>query len=326
MKFTKKNIEEKLLELPGLNPEVTISQNEINAIQIDDDKLSIDFNIQRTRTPAFQNFQKNVLKLLKIELGIDKVSLQFLPAPDPQELQQQQLASHLNPNSKYIAVVSGKGGVGKSTVTVGIAKALQAQGKKVAIIDADIYGASIPQILQIGKSAPQILDNKVKPFDSNGIEVISSSLLISDYKPVMWKGPMLSKMLTQFFTDVAWSSDIDYFLLDMPPGTGDIMLELSRIVPHSEMLIITTPQDDAAAVATKAGIAALELEHPIIGVIENMSYVACEKCGDKNYIFGQGGGYYVAEALGSECLAQLPLSQNISLDDYQPIIHEILEA
>ncbi|MGL5043235.1 MAG: P-loop NTPase [Culicoidibacterales bacterium] len=291
----------------------------ITNISIDEhNKVSLTFDFVKSRQKEFLAFQQTLLKRLKIDLAIEKVSLNFAQeAP--------LIITPTNPqaNSRYIAIISGKGGVGKSTVTVNLARSLHKQGQKVAIIDADIYGASIPQIMQIQKSPPKISGKQVKPFIVGGIEVISSSLLISEHRPVMWKGPMLSKLLRQFFTDVAWSSDIDVFLIDMPPGTGDIMLELKHNVPNCEMIVVTTPQDDAAFVATKAGLAAIELEHEILGIIENMAYVDCGSCSTKNFVFGTGGGAYVAEALGCEILGQIPLTALDTLAHYPPIIAQI---
>lgn len=275
---------------------------DIQQLVYEADKLLITFSFAKTASKDFSLFQRQLLSSLKVELGIPKVQLNFqIASTKPTFI----LPSHQQ--SKFIAIASGKGGVGKSTVTVGIAQALQKLGKKVAIIDADIYGASIPQILKLNHVAPQVVDGKVKPFVHETIELISSSLLIRDNKPVMWKGPMLSKLLKQFFIDVAWSNEIEYFLIDMPPGTGDIMLELHHILPQAHALVVTTPQEDAAYVATKAGLALLDLEIELLGIIENMSYVECEHCHQKTYVFGQSGGAYVSEALSTPLIDQIPL-------------------
>ena len=302
-----------------------LTDDVIKHIEYTDGKLTLDLAIPRYRDKNFQTFQKKLLQTLKIELAIDKVALNFESAPTTEDYIAG-LQTFARPNSRYLTIISGKGGVGKSTVTVQLAKALTAVGKKVAIIDADIYGASIPQIMQVPKHAPQIAGMQVKPFEKDGIELISSSLLLAEHKPVMWKGPMLSKMLKQFFSDIAWSETIDYFLIDMPPGTGDALLELQHIIPQTEMLVVTTPQEDAAYVATKAGLAALDLEHQIFGVLENMSYVLCDNCTTRNYVFGKGGGYYVAEAIGSECIAEIPLREVQELDDYAPVVERLLQS
>ncbi|GBU11354.1 iron-sulfur cluster carrier protein [Erysipelotrichaceae bacterium] len=304
------------LNVPKSNTLLSTIEDTIEIAYLDE-KLTMTFDFPRTRDKTFTAFQKELLTIIKIKLGIDKVILNFT------ELAAVEINAKNTvtlPDARYIAIVSGKGGVGKSTITVNLAKALMKKGKKIAIIDADIYGSSIPKILQIPKKSPEIIGIQVNPFIIDGIQVISSSLLISENKPVMWKGPMLSKLLRQFFTDVAWHQDTDFFLIDMPPGTGDIMLEVQSIIQRCEMLVITTPQLDAAYVATKAGVAALELGHDIIGVIENMSYVPCTNCSEKNYVFGRGGGYYVAEALGSDLLAEIPLTQELTTGYYDDLV------
>jgi ATPases involved in chromosome partitioning len=273
---------------------------EISFDQDNRDKLVVTFGFAKTQTAEFSAFQRTLLKLLKIDYGIPKVQLFF-----------HDITSPTLSKARYIAVGSGKGGVGKSTVAIGLAKGLAALGHKVAIIDADIYGASIPQILKIKRSTPQVMENKIAPFYAADIQVISSSLIITDNKPVMWKGPMLTKLLRQFFTDVAWDPETDFFIIDMP--TGDIMLELQQIMPTCEVLLVTTPQEDAAFVATKAGLIMLELGQKIMGVVENMSYITCVKCGNKQYIFENGGGNYVAEALSTPLLAEIPVASKSEL-------------
>lgn len=298
----------------------SLTNADIKNINYDEDKLIIEFTFHKTRDKQFIDFQRALLQKLKLEMGIQKVQLLFVEAP----IETTVAVNPINPHTKYIAIASGKGGVGKSTVTIGLAKALAQLGKKVAIIDADIYGASIPQILKLPKTQPIVKDNKVAPFIIDGMQIISSSLIISQDKPVMWKGPMLSKLLKQFIRDVAWDSDTEYVFLDMPPGTGDIMLEITQSLPNCQMLVVTTPQEDAAYIATKAGLALLELNHDIIGVIENMSYVVCDQCGTKKYVFGKDGGFYVAEALGSELLAQIPLSDDDNHEAYTALAQTIL--
>jgi|GEM_PF-2057585 len=270
---------------------------EISFDQDDCDKLVITFGFAKMQTAEFSTFQRTLLKLLKIDYKIPKVQLFF---------QDVDVANLFTPKARYIAVGSGKGGVGKSTVAVELSKGLAALGHKVAIIDADIYSASIPQILKIKRSTPQVVENKIAPFYAADIQVISSSLIITDDKPIMWKGPMLNKLLRQFFTDVAWDPETDFFIIDMP--TGDIMIELQQIMPACEILLVTTPQEDAAFVATKAGLIMLELGQKIMGVVENMSYITCDKCGNKQYIFENGGGNYVAEALSTPLLAEIPVA------------------
>lgn len=206
---------------------------------------------------------------------------------------------------KFIAVASGKGGVGKSTVTVQLAKALSRLGYQVGIVDADIYGFSIPAIMGI-EDLPIIEDGHILPVEHDGVKVMSMSFFIKDNNPVIWRGPMLGKMLRQFIEEVHWG-EVDYVLIDMPPGTGDIALDVHQMFPQCREIIVTTPHTAASHVAVRAGMMAIQTEHQIIGVIENMSYYQCVGCGDKAYLFGQGGGQALAEEFNTTLLAQIPI-------------------
>jgi ATP-binding protein involved in chromosome partitioning len=230
---------------------------------------------------------------------------------------------HKRPDVQFIAIASGKGGVGKSTVTVNLAQALTRRGKRVGIIDADIYGFSIPDMMGI-EEKPQIIHNTILPVEHHGVKVISMGFFVENNAPVIWRGPMLGKMLGQFFTDVAWG-DVEYILLDLPPGTGDIALDVHQMLPTSKEIIVTTPHPTASYVAARAGAMAKQTNHEIIGVIENMSYLACSKCGSQEYVFGRGGGAALAEQLQTRLLAQLPLgapANHPSEPDYSTSIYK----
>lgn len=223
----------------------------------------------------------------------------------------------------FIAVASGKGGVGKSTVTVNLAAALARLGKKVGLIDADIYGFSVPDMMGI-EEAPLVEDGEILPVERFGVKVMSMGFFIQDNNPVIWRGPMLGKMLRQFFNDVRWG-ELDYLLLDFPPGTGDIALDVHQMVPQSREIIVTTPHATAAFVAARAGTMALRTEHEVLGVVENMAYYECPKCGEKDYIFGRGGGARLAESLHTELLAQIPLGapdNHPSEPDFSPSVYK----
>lgn len=231
----------------------------------------------------------------------------------------------LDPSSgvTYIAVASGKGGVGKSTVTVNLAAALAREGKKVGIIDADIYGFSIPDMMGI-EEAPKLVEQKIQPVERFGVKVISMSFFVQDNAPVIWRGPMLGKMLRNFFAEVEWG-DVDYILLDLPPGTGDVALDVHQMIPQSKELIVTTPHATAAFVAARAGAMALQTNHEILGVVENMAYYVCSGCGQKDYIYGRGGGAKLAEELRTELLAQIPLGapdNHPSEPDFSPSVYK----
>ncbi len=223
--------------------------------------------------------------------------------------------------TQVIAVASGKGGVGKSSVTVNLAKALAAHGLSVGVLDADIYGHSVPAMLGVADSRPTAVEDMIMPVPTNGLKVISIGML----KPrrdqvVAWRGPILDRALTQMLGDVYWG-DLDFLLLDLPPGTGDVAISLGQKLPNAEVLVITTPQAAAAEVAERAGTMASMLNQRVIGVVENMSYLVttCPHCGevDTHHIFGTGGGADVARALSTRLgypvslLAQIPLDPQL---------------
>jgi ATP-binding protein involved in chromosome partitioning len=206
---------------------------------------------------------------------------------------------------KFISIVSGKGGVGKSTVTVNLAMGLARQGMKVGIIDADIYGFSIPSMMGI-EQRPVVIDETILPVEKYGVKVMSMGFFIQDNAPVIWRGPMLGKMLRNFLTEVYWGQ-LDYLLLDMPPGTGDVALDVYKFIPQCEQIIVTTPHSTAAFVAARAGTMALQTtKQPIIGVIENMAWYE-KPDGDREYVFGENGGGVLAKELKVDLLAQIPL-------------------
>ncbi|WP_068777706.1 Mrp/NBP35 family ATP-binding protein [Paenibacillus sp. FJAT-26967] len=231
----------------------------------------------------------------------------------------------LDPQSpvQFIAIASGKGGVGKSTVTANLAVALARLGKKVGIMDADIYGFSIPDMMGI-EEQPQLIDNRIHPVVKFGVKVISMGFFVEDNSPVIWRGPMLGKMLHNFFHEVDWG-ELDYLLLDLPPGTGDIALDLHQLLPQSKEILVTTPHATAAFVAARAGAMAVQTQHDIIGVVENMAYYECSKCGEKDYVFGRGGGAMLAEQLHTKLLAQIPLGapvNHVSEADFSPSVYK----
>ncbi|XEC94588.1 Mrp/NBP35 family ATP-binding protein [Paenibacillus tarimensis] len=231
----------------------------------------------------------------------------------------------LSPNSgvQFIAVASGKGGVGKSTVTVNLAVALARQGKRVGIIDADIYGFSVPDMMGI-EERPEIVGERVVPIEKFGVRVISMGFFVEDNSPVVWRGPMLGKMLRNFFNEIEWG-ELDYMLLDLPPGTGDVALDVHQMIPQSKEIIVTTPHATASFVAARAGAMAIKTEHEIMGIVENMSYYECGSCGEREYIFGKGGGARLAETLHTDLLAQIPLGapeNHPSEPDFSPSVYK----
>lgn len=214
--------------------------------------------------------------------------------------------------TRVYAVASGKGGVGKSSVTVNLAAALAGMGRKVGLIDADIYGHSVPRMLAV-TGTPTESQHRIVPPSAHGIKVISIGMLTAGNDPVVLRGPMLHRVLEQFLADVHWG-DLDVLLLDLPPGTGDIALSLAELVPASELLVVTTPQQAAAEVAERAGAIAVQTHQRIVGVLENMSWLPCPHCGHRIDVFGTGGGQSVAAALTRTLGTHIPVLGQIPLD------------
>lgn len=329
--------------------------NQIRDILIKDNVVRITFVIADTNNEAFkQELQEQADAALKA-LGAERVHIRFraltdLELVDIRQLeaggtehaksgldemqrqrqaelaaQQQGMPPLLRPDSKtvFIAVASGKGGVGKSTVTANLAVALARLGKKVGIMDCDIYGFSIPDMMGL-EGQPELEGDKLLPPERFGVKVISMGFFVENNSPVIWRGPMLGKMLRNFFNEVEWG-ELDYMLLDLPPGTGDIALDVHQLIPHSKEIIVTTPHATAAFVAARAGAMALHTKHEIVGIVENMAYYSCSDCGKKDYVFGRGGGAKLAEELHTKLLAQIPLGapdNHPSEADYAPSIYK----
>ena len=205
-----------------------------------------------------------------------------------------------------IAVGSGKGGVGKSTTTVNLAAALAKRGHTVGLLDADVWGFSIPRMLGVRENPTVVDERLIIPPEAYGFKMISIGNFVPEDNPVMWRGPMLHKALQQFLTDVHWE-DPEYLLIDMPPGTGDISISLSQFAPGATMILVTTPQMAAERVAERAGHMAGKVGMPVGGVIENMAYAICPSCGERTYPFGTGGGQALADVFDTPLLGQVPL-------------------
>lgn len=228
------------------------------------------------------------------------------------------IQSHLAPKGmtavsgvkNIIAVASGKGGVGKSTSAVNLALALSAEGARVGVLDADIYGPSQPRMLGIAGKPDSLDGKKLEPMVNYGVQSMSAGYLIDEETPMIWRGPMVTQALEQLLRDTNWK-DIDYLVVDMPPGTGDIQLTLSQKVPVSGAVIITTPQDIALLDARKGLKMFEKVNVPVLGIIENMSTHICSNCGHEEHIFGEGGGQRIAEQYGVDLLGSLPLDIRI---------------
>ena len=219
-----------------------------------------------------------------------------------------------------IAVSSGKGGVGKSTVAANLAVALAQQGARVGLMDADIYGPNIPRMMGIN-AAPPVANEKIIPLQAHGVKIMSLGFMIERDQPAIWRGPIIMKIISQFLRDVQWG-ELDYFFVDMPPGTGDAQLSLVQATMVHGAIIVTTPQEVAAGDALRGAKMFERVAVPVIGVVENMSYFICPHCEQRHYIFGEGGGKRLSEELGVPVLGQIPFFPGVlqSGDRGQPIV------
>ncbi|TWX57694.1 iron-sulfur cluster carrier protein ApbC [Colwellia hornerae] len=284
---------------PDIDPEITLEKG--NDIVI---KLSLPFPCNSELHLVSEALTKEV-----------KQTVRFAIKYNVQPVRRHELAGIKN----IIAIASGKGGVGKSTTAVNLAYALIAEGASVGILDADIYGPSIPTLLGLKGAKPSSDDGKLlTPINANGLSAMSLGFLVDEDDATVWRGPMASRAFSQLLNETDWQG-IDYLIVDMPPGTGDIQLTLSQQVPVAAAVVITTPQDIALADAIK-GLAMFEqVKVPVLGIIENMSYHQCENCGHHSHLFGEGGGQRVADKYDTQLLGQLPLDVNIRRDADQGV-------
>jgi ATP-binding protein involved in chromosome partitioning len=265
--------------------------------------------------PIKSHFQTGVTTAVKAVAGVTHVNVGFdVLTPDEKAGLQRTLGrpgglpeGALAQVQNVICIGSGKGGVGKSSLTVNLAAALQGEGKKVGILDADVWGYSVPRMLGLGGRRPSVsAERKILPLESHGLKVISIGFFIKEDEAVVWRGPMLHKALTQFLEDVAWG-ELDYLLIDLPPGTGDVSMTLSQLLPQALFVIVTTPQETAQKVARRSAQMADKVNLEIAGVIENMSGFTAPD-GERYPIFGEGGGQALADELEVPLLGSVPLT------------------
>ncbi|MGI6541685.1 MAG: Mrp/NBP35 family ATP-binding protein [Limnochordia bacterium] len=297
------------------DPELHRSLTSLNMIQdvvIEGNDVTVTVALTTKGCPMKTTIVRSVEEKLQSLPGIGKVKVNLTEMTAKQKLSlfgSKPTSPIADPNGKtqVIAVASGKGGVGKSTVTVNLAAALKQLGLDIGILDCDIYGFSVPRMLGVENVKPNAVEGRIMPVPAYGMKVISMGNFVSDNSPVIWRGPMLGKVLQQFLTDVYWGEP-DVLLLDLPPGTGDMALDVARMIPKSNLLVVTTPEKLAAGVASRAAQMADKTNQRILGVVENMSAFVCPCCGEQTAIFGTDGGKELAEQLNVPLLGQIPLT------------------
>ncbi len=239
------------------------------------------------------------------------------PTPKPVPAQQ---PVHFPELGKVIAISSGKGGVGKSTVATNLATALAQGGARVGLMDADVYGPNVPRMMGVN-APPAVLKEKIVPLEAHGVKIISLGFLIERDQPAIWRGPIVMKIVNQFLRDVAWGQ-LDFFIVDMPPGTGDAQLSLVQATHVAGAVIVTTPQEVAIGDALRGAKMFQRVNVPVLGIVENMSWFECPHCGKPSALFGSGGGERLANELGLPLLGQVPLQPRVleAADRGQPIV------
>ncbi len=291
----------KQVQDPDLHKDI-VSLGFIRNLKIDSGKVSFDMNLTTPACPVKDQMRDQAVALVKGLPGVENVEVKMtsevraMPQLDK---------SALKGVRTIVAVGSGKGGVGKSTIAVNIAAALAASGARVGLLDGDIYGPTTPIMLGL-ELPPKSIGNRMFPQEAAGLKFISMGLLVKSDQPLIWRGPMAHKALQQCLFDVEWG-ELDYLIVDLPPGTGDVHLTLAQAVPLAGAVIGSTPQDVGRRISMKTLRMFQQTRVPILGIVENMSYYICPHCNSRDHIFGQGGGHRAAEELGIPFLGEVPL-------------------
>jgi ATP-binding protein involved in chromosome partitioning len=310
-----------------------VSAGMIEGLSIQGGQVTFSIKVDPARGTALESLRQAAERTVRAVPGVESVRAvltaeRAAPKPAGNPMPRQPIGRHANmrpielPTVKaVIAVASGKGGVGKSTTAVNLALAMKAGGKKIGLLDADIYGPSIPRMMGITGKPAQSPDNKIIPAEAYGVACMSMGMLLDESQPVIWRGPMATGALEQLMTDVAWG-ELDALVIDMPPGTGDIHLTLAQRAPLTGAVIVSTPQDIALIDARKGLNMFKKVEVPVFGIIENMSYFVAPDTGKRYYIFGEGGGKREADALGVDFLGGVPLDMAVreGSDEGRPIV------
>jgi ATP-binding protein involved in chromosome partitioning len=301
-----------------IDPELRASIVELDMVRSIDiregGEVAVTVSLTTPGCPIRNHFQTAVTKAVGKLDGVTRVEVSFDVLTDEQKQALQRKLGRgglptgaLAEVANVICVGSGKGGVGKSTLTVNLAAALAAEGKRVGVLDADVWGYSIPRMLGLGNDRPPVSpERKILPLEAHGLKVMSIGFFVDEDSAVVWRGPMLHKALTQFLEDVAWG-ELDYLLVDLPPGTGDVSMTLAQLLPEAKFLIVTTPQPAAQKVARRAAEMAHKVNLEIAGVVENMSGFTTPS-GERFQIFGEGGGQELADELDVPLLGKVPLT------------------
>jgi ATP-binding protein involved in chromosome partitioning len=302
---------------PDLHRDI-VALDFVKDVVVKGDAVSFTIELTTPACPVREEMKQAAERAIKdTVIGVGSVTVTMSSRVTHRERQQGEVLPGVK---NTIAVASGKGGVGKSTVSVNLAVALAKEGARVGLVDADLYGPSIPLMMGI-TGRPGVRNQRLQPMENWGVKVMSIGFLVDPMQAVIWRGPMASGAIKQFMTDVEWG-DLDYLVFDLPPGTGDIQLTLVQTIPLTGAVIVTTPQDISLADARKGYVMFEKVDVPVLGLIENMSYYVCSHCGHREEIFDNGGGRRAAEELGIPFLGEIPIftSIRVSGDSGKPIV------
>ncbi len=301
---------------PELHVDI-VSLGMIEDLRVEGGAVSLTVNLTTPGCPLKAQIEKDVRDALGKVPGVGSVQVKM----GAKVRRSIETTDNLIPEvANVVAIGSGKGGVGKSTVSVNLALAFARSGASVGLLDADVYGPNDPQMLGT-KLKPEIQDRKILPVTVHGLKLMSMAFFLKEDEPVIWRGPMLHGAIKQFLGDVQWGR-LDYLFIDLPPGTGDVQLTLSQVIPLTGAVLVTTPQDVALLDVRKAAAMFRKVNVPILGVIENMSYFNCPHCGERSEIFSHGGGRKTAEANDAPLLGEIPLDIRVRQggDDGLPVV------
>ncbi len=303
---------------PDLHKDI-VALGFVQNVTIEGSNVQFDLQLTTPACPVRDQFRIDCERAIRSTIeGVGSIGITMTSSVRPHVNQQKEL---ILPGVKNtVAVASGKGGVGKSTVAVNLAVALAQEGAAVGLVDADVYGPSIPLMFGVNER-PAISNNKLVPLERHGVKIMSIGFLVDPMQAVIWRGPMASGAVKQFMSDVEWGN-LDYLIFDLPPGTGDIQLTLVQTIPLTGAVIVTTPQDVALADARKGLVMFNKVNVPVLGIVENMSYYICSHCGQRENIFDTGGGVRTAEELGVPFLGEIPIHTSIRVggDKGVPIV------
>ena len=321
--ITVEQINEKLSKVayPGFTKSI-VDFGFVKDVAVEGKTVSIFVDISSTAPEVEATLREDITKELNL-IGCEDIQLTIKKPQAPKQMSNSMSGKNIAPQVKnFIMVSSGKGGVGKSTTSVNLAIGLAMQGKKVGLLDADIYGPNIPRMMGLDNKEPDIIGGKVKPFTAYGVEVMSMGSLVEEGQALVWRGAMVQKAIQQLLQDILWS-ELDCLVIDMPPGTGDAQLTLAQSVPVAAGVNVTTPQQVALDDSRRSLEMFSKLNIPIAGVIENMSGFICPKCDEESDIFGSGTCDDLAKEYDTEVLACIPIEPNIRVggDDGKPVVY-----